>query len=201
MEGCFVADADAGDSSALQQLFDDYVRFQTSGSTEALFPIWCLDWQYRGDSPVPIDLPEQLEHDAPLWSSLFPAPPMRYRTGRSNAPYIGAIETSGDLCERWPIDPEPITDPLTAESAGPIMVLTATDEIITPPGLAEHLSDQLVDDVLIYVEAAEHASYNRFGGLAQRCAVAYVDRFLIDLERPADRTVCPADPQDDTAGS
>ena len=175
-----VADADAGDSTALQRRYRDTVRFQASVPT--LIPINCIDWPYRDDDPLPIDLPEQLAADSPLRSSLFPAPPMEYRSA------------SGGICGQWPAGPEPLPSPLSAEGAGPVLVLGATEDVATPIGSAEFLRNELVDAAMVYVESDVHGSYNSSTAPEHESATESVDRFLIDLERPPDGTVCAAEP-------
>ena len=178
-----VADADAGDSTALQRRYSDAVRFQAS--VPALIPIRCIDWPYRDDDPLPIDLPEQLADDSPLLSSLFPAPPMEYRS------------SSGGICGQWPAGPEPLPSPLSAEGAGPALVLGATEDVATPIGSAEFLRNELVDAAMIYVESDVHGSYYASTTPEHECATESVDRFLIDLDRPPDGTVCAAQPTAD----
>ena len=175
-----VADADAGDSTALQRRFRGTVRFQAS--FPSLIPINCIDWPYRDDDPLPLDLPEQLADASPLRSSLFPAPPMEYRS------------SSGGICGRWPAGPEPLPSPLSAEGAGPVLVLGATEDVATPIGSAEFLRNELVDGAMVYVESDVHVSYNASTAPEHKCATEYIDQFLIDLDRPADGTVCAAAP-------
>ncbi len=178
-----VADADAGDSTALQRRYRDTVRFQSS--FPALLPINCIDWPYRDDDPLPIDLPEQLAADSPLRSSLFPAPPMEYRSA------------SGGICGQWPAGPEPLPSPLSADGAGPVLVLGATEDVATPIGSAELLRNELVDAAMVYVESDVHGSYNVSAAPEHRCATELIDALLIDLDQPPDGTVCTAEQPDD----
>ena len=177
-----VADADAGDSDALQRRFRDLVRFQAS--FPALFPINCIDWPYRDSSPLPIDLPEQLADDSPLLSSLFPAPPVEYRS------------SSGGICEHWPAGPEPLPSPLSADGAGPVLVLGSTEDVVTPIGSAEFLRNELADAQMVYVESDLHGSYNMSTAPEHRCATELIDALLIDLDQPPDGTVCTAEQPD-----
>ena len=176
-----IAAADAGDATALQQMFVDVVRLQTDG--EANVPINCIDWPYRGRSPLPPDLPELLAGVAPLMGTLFPPVPTECRTD------------TGDICERWPVGPELLPQPLDAAGAGPILLVAATGDVVTPPGSAELLAEELQDARLLYVEDNQHASYNKSPDPQHVCATETVDAFLIDLERPPDGTTCAADGQ------
>jgi pimeloyl-ACP methyl ester carboxylesterase len=174
-----IAAADAGDATALQQMFVELVEFQTDW--EANTPINCIDWPYRGRSPLPPDLPERLAGVAPLMSALFPPVPAEYRTDM------------GDICERWPVGPELLPQPLDAAGSGPILVVAATGDAVTPPGSAELLAEELQDARLLYVQDNRHGSYNASPESQHVCATETVDAFLTDVELPPDRTTCAAD--------
>jgi pimeloyl-ACP methyl ester carboxylesterase len=176
-----IAAADAGDATGLQQMFVDLVEFQTDG--EALTPINCIDWPYRGRSPLPLDLPERLADVAPLMNTLFPPVPAEYRTDM------------GGICERWPVGPELFPQPLDAAGAGPILIVAATGDAVTPPGSAELLAEELQNARLLYVEDSRHTSYNASTEAQHVCATETIEAFLIDLQLPPDRTTCAADDQ------
>lgn len=169
-----VAQADGGDSGALQSRFADLVGFQAEST--AIIPINCIDHPTRGADRRPADLPERVAAEAPLFDALFP-----FAQGRSGE------------CELWPVNQEPMPNPLTAESSGPLLLLTSIDDVITPVGSAEQLNDELVDSALVYVESSIHTAYNTSRELAHRCATDAVDAFLTTLERPADGTICAAE--------
>jgi pimeloyl-ACP methyl ester carboxylesterase len=176
-----IAAADAGDATALQQMFVELVEFQTEW--EANTPINCIDWPYRDRSPLPPDLPERLAGVAPLTSALFPPVPAEYRTDM------------GGICERWPVGPELLPQPLDAAGSGPILVVAATGDAVTPSGSAELLAEELQDARLLYVQDDRHGSYNASPESQHVCATETVDAFLSDLELPPDRTTCAADGQ------
>lgn len=164
-----VASADGGDWTPLQREFLSVVELWSGYGANT--PISCLDWPHRGGAVVPPGLQERYAAEAPSLHALFPT------------------VTVERVCERWPIDPEPLPTPLSAAGAGPILVLTATGDPVTPPGGARLLADELRGAALVEVAAAEHVSYGG-GEPAQRCASDHVHRLLLDLELPPDGTVC-----------
>lgn len=133
---------------------------------DASSAIFCLDWPGRdGLEPSP-DLAERLAVAAPRLGAL---------SGRS-------------LCGLWPVDPELVPD-VTGAGAGPILVLAATRDAVVPFESSRTLARALEKGILLVVEGSDHGAYQP-GRADRACAVAAVDRYLVDLEVWADGSVC-----------
>ncbi|MHA6630368.1 alpha/beta hydrolase [Pseudonocardia sichuanensis] len=89
-------------------------------------------------------------------------------------------------CALWPApNPDPVTEPLTAAGAPPVLVVGGRLDPVTPHHWAESMVETLDSAVLLTREGVGHGSY---GTLA--CVDAAVDATLIDGVLPADGTVC-----------
>lgn len=174
-----MANADKGSYMALQGLVADAAALLEAGGSA--LAISCMDSPYRDLVEVPDNAVERLKEIAPTLEAVFPTP-------EGFDPF-----TVPDDCMRWPAGPDLLPDPLSGAGAGPILVVTATDDPVTPMASAEKLADELVNGTLLVVDSAVHGSYQiEFPGAApaRRCATDYMDRFLIDLEPPPEGTIC-----------
>lgn len=171
-----VASADAGDGSLLQARFRAVADFLSAGT--AASAISCMDYPYRGETPYPDDAAERLTAAGPTLNRIFPTP-------EGYDPFAVSSE-----CERWPFGPDLLPIPLSGEGGGPVLVVTATGDPVTPTGSAQALAEELVNETVLVVEDDVHVSYAPSGPPENRCAADLVDRFLIDLDAPPDGTVC-----------
>jgi pimeloyl-ACP methyl ester carboxylesterase len=170
-----VAAADGGDSTLLQQMFREELGLYSDGSGG--FAVDCMDWPYRGESPLPDDTAAILAAAAPVTHAVFPAPI-----------HIAPIP---ELCERWPVGPDPMPRPLSGEGAGPVLVVASTGDTITPLEGAQQLASELVNATLLIAEHNQHGSYEPFSGnAARRCATDTIDAFLIDPTIPLNQEAC-----------
>ena len=97
----------------------------------------------------------------------------------------------------WPAGPDPLPDPLSGEGAGPVLVVSATGDPVTPLASARKLAEGLVNGSLLVVESDVHSSYQLDVPIrteARACATEYIDGFLIDLDIPPVDTVCTEPP-------
>jgi pimeloyl-ACP methyl ester carboxylesterase len=172
-----VADADASDYFKLQGMLGEAARFLEAGGSA--MAINCMDYPYREAVPVPDDAVERLEEITPTLSAVFPTP-------EGFDPFSMPNE-----CMRWSVGPDLLPQPLSGEGAGPVLVVTATEDPVTPMASAEKLAAELVNGTLLVVDSPVHGSYQVGGpSTARTCATEYMDRFLIDLEIPAEGTSC-----------
>ena len=169
-----IAAADAGDGAPLQRYFSQTAEFQGSGGST--LPINCIDYPSRGEPPLSPEALPQLEAAAPTLYEVFPTP-----EGFED------VVIPGD-CDLWPAGPDLLPIPLSGDGAGPVLIVTATGDPVTPEGSAALLADDLVDETVLVVEDDQHVSYDRFGPPARRCAADVIDAFLIDLTVPVDTT-------------
>ena len=172
-----VADADAGDYFKLQGLLGDAAALLEAGGSA--MAISCMDYPYREAAPLPDNAVERLEEITPTLSSVFPTPD-------GFDPFSMPNE-----CMRWSAGPDLLPQPLSGAGAGPVLVVTATEDPVTPMASAEKLAAELVNGTLLVVDSPVHGSYQASGPSAARtCATEFMDRFLIDLDIPADGTEC-----------
>ena len=175
-----VANADQGNYFRLQSMLADAVALLEAGGS--VMAISCMDYPYRGLEEMPEDALKRLEGIAPTFSAVFPTP-------EGFDPF--ALPSD---CARWPVGPDLLPQPLDGAGAGPVLVVTATGDPVTPIASARKLADELVNSTLVVVESTVHGSYlaNPFGSdSARTCATEHIDQFLIDLRIPEDGTVCP----------
>ncbi len=139
---------------------------------ESQFAIECLDW------PRDAWEPSQSTVDAVL----------------AAAPRLGPLYAESPfVCGFWPAEPDP-PPPLTAADAGPIQVIGSTGDIATPLQASRDLTDHLDEGVLLIVEANNHGGY--FIDPDNLCVIETIDRYLTDLEIPANESHCIlGDPQ------
>ncbi len=174
-----VADANEGNYFRLQNLLADAAALLEAGGSA--MAISCMDYPYRDLVPIPDDALELLVQAAPTFSAVFPIPD-------GFDPF-----SMPDDCMRWPYGPDLLPSPLSGEGAGPVLVVSATGDPVTPLASAEKLAAELVNGTLLVVESPVHGSYqvDSFGASEARlCATAYMDRFLISLDIPVEGTIC-----------
>ncbi|MDJ0952582.1 MAG: alpha/beta fold hydrolase [Acidimicrobiia bacterium] len=174
-----VADANDGQYFRLQSLIADAAALLEAGGSA--LAISCMDSPYRDQVPLPDDAIERLTAVATTYASVFPIP-------EGFDPFAVL-----DECARWPAGPDLLPDPLSAAGAGPILVVAATEDPVTPLASAERLAAELVNGALLVVDSPVHGLYQidiPIRTEARRCATEYMDRFLIDLVAPEDGTFC-----------
>ena len=86
-------------------------------------------------------------------------------------------------CIYWPVNPDPITEPVRAAGAPPILILASTGDPATPYEQAVSLAKQLTSSVLVTREGAGHGN----GG---PCIDRIIEDYLLRLEAPEPGTVC-----------
>lgn len=89
------------------------------------------------------------------------------------------------LCSAWPTPEQPLGR-VAATGAGPILVLGAVDDPVTPYDGIRSLSGQLSSGVLVSWQSGQHGAYP--GG---RCMDATVAGYLTSGSVPGQGTLCP----------
>lgn len=102
------------------------------------------------------------------------------------APTIAPYWTGPDSCEVWPYPPTGTRGEITAEGAGPILVIGTTNDPATPYEWSESLADQLEEGVLITRVGEGHTGYNK----GNVCVDDAVEAFLLDDVVPEDGLRC-----------
>ncbi|MBS0024380.1 alpha/beta hydrolase [Microbacterium paraoxydans] len=102
------------------------------------------------------------------------------------APTIAPYWTGPDPCEVWPFPPTGTRGEITAEGAGPIVVVGTTNDPATPYEWSESLANQLEEGVLITRVGEGHTGYNK----GNTCVDQAVEAFLIDDVVPQDGLRC-----------
>ena len=102
------------------------------------------------------------------------------------APTIAPYWSGPDSCEVWPYPPTGTRGEITAEGAGPILVIGTTNDPATPYEWSESLADQLEEGVLITRVGEGHTGYNK-GNI---CVDDAVEAFLLDDVVPEDGLRC-----------
>ncbi|MCT1477657.1 alpha/beta hydrolase [Microbacterium sp. p3-SID336] len=102
------------------------------------------------------------------------------------APTIAPYWTGPDPCEVWPYPPTGTRGEITAEGAGPILVIGTTNDPATPYEWSESLADQLEEGVLITRVGEGHTGYNK----GNACVDDAVEAFLLDDVVPEDGLRC-----------
>ncbi|WP_180968916.1 alpha/beta hydrolase [Microbacterium aurantiacum] len=105
---------------------------------------------------------------------------------REGAPTIAPYWNGPDSCEVWPYPPTGTRGEITAEGAGPIVVVGTTNDPATPYAWSEALAGQLEEGVLITRVGEGHTGYNK-GNL---CVDDAVEAFLLDDVVPEDGLRC-----------
>ncbi|MGO1567458.1 MAG: alpha/beta hydrolase [Brachybacterium sp.] len=135
-----------------------------TNSTFAITAVNCLDHPGIADEEWVAQEAERLSEEFPTFG-----------------PMLG-----GDSCAHWPVPPLREPAPITAEGAGPIVVIGTTGDPATPYAWSESLAEQLDDSVLLTFEGNGHTAYGRSGG----CIEEQVDAYLLDGTTPEDGLRC-----------
>ena len=102
------------------------------------------------------------------------------------APTFGREFAMSVGCETWPFPATGERKPITAEGAGPILVVGTTGDPATPYEWAVALADQLVSAELLTWEGEGHTAYGRGGP----CVSDVVETYLLQGELPAGGASC-----------
>ncbi|MFK0403635.1 alpha/beta hydrolase [Microbacterium sp. NPDC090225] len=137
----------------------------TDNSTEAFRAYNCMDYPVEDDPAAEAATTKKIEEGAP-----------------TIAPYW----TGPDSCEVWPYPPTGTRGEITAEGAGPILVIGTTNDPATPYEWSEALADQLDEGVLITRVGEGHTGYNKGNG----CVDNAVEAFFLDDVVPEDGLRC-----------
>jgi pimeloyl-ACP methyl ester carboxylesterase len=157
-----VEEAADGDATALLALADEYWAVADFAAYQA---ISCLDSEH----PV----------GAEAWAA-FAA------ELEAVSPRLGASFANEMLpCAFWPVPPDPVTGPVDAEGAPPILVIGTTEDPATPLGQAEQVAAALDDGHLLVHEGEGHTAF-----AASECVRDAVAAYLIDGDLPAPGTRC-----------
>jgi hypothetical protein len=166
-----LAAAAAGDPEPMLVQTDTYTERNDDGSDGGILqPFWaigCLDGESIGEPADYPALEEQFRAAAPRFGITF---------------LYSAL-----VCSLWPAEPVPSPNPLDASGAAPILVIGTTGDPATPYQWAESLADVLSSGVLLTAEGEQHVAY-----FSNVCASDIIDRYLVDLEVPAEGTRCEA---------
>ncbi len=125
--------------------------------------------------------------------------PLRQRLWRDSAaqadregPYFGAAWVWGELpCATWPVRPEGTsryTGPWDATTSSPVLVVGTRYDPATPYWDAVTVSEQLPGSRLLTLDGWGHTAIGE-----SACVDAAVARYLVDVELPAEGTVCQPD--------
>ncbi len=157
-----LADAAEGDGSALFSLAD---RYHQLVDFPAYVATTCVD------SPRP-ETPEEFAAMADRLADIDD----RFGAGIANelAP-----------CGAWPVPSTGPLDDITASEAPPILVIGNTGDQATPYENSVEIAQELDRAALLTLESTGHLSYSR-----SDCVRNAADRYLIDLDLPADGAVC-----------
>lgn len=160
--GKALAQATEGDGRALWQLAASYYG---AGGYTSYAAVVCTD------SPPPSGAEAYREFAA--------------RARQVSPRFGGAVANELAPCATWPASPTGTPQAIVAAGAPPILVIGNTGDPATPIANAEAVASSLDSGVLITVETSGHTAYG-----TNRCATDLVDDYLIDLDVPADGTVC-----------
>jgi pimeloyl-ACP methyl ester carboxylesterase len=106
---------------------------------------------------------------------------------RKASPTFGEFFAYSDVvCDLWPVESRPRTDPLDASGAAPILVIGTTHDPATPYEGAISLAEQLESGHLLTYDGQGHTAYRRTNG----CIADAVDRYLVRGELPDEGLVC-----------
>jgi len=163
--GNALAQAAAGNGSAVVGLSDSYT---TSGSTNAVDAETAIDCL---DHPVTRDL------------STFPALAAQ---AAAQAPVFGPLLAWGMAgCAVWPVPPTRTPEATTAPGSPPIVVVGATKDPATPYQWAVRLAAELSRGVLLTWQGENHVAY-----YYSACVRAADEAYLVQGAVPAPGTTC-----------
>ncbi|MFE4520403.1 alpha/beta hydrolase, partial [Kitasatospora sp. NPDC056783] len=160
-----LADAKAGDGTALLKLSDEYYGREADGSYPNLMfantAVNCLDL------PAPFRGPEDAQRAVPEFERVSP------HFGRDMAWMALA-------CTYWPVPATGAAHTIRAAGAAPIVVIGTTRDPATPYAWARSLADQLESGRLLTFDGDGHTAYGRH----VTCVDDAVNRFLLTGEAP-----------------
>ena len=171
-----LASAFDGDGSVLMDMMDERVQRNPDGTfanngNEAFYAISCLDRPALGGADHAKELATQWAGPAPVFG-----------------PYLAW----GTLaCDQWPWPgPGPgALEPITAEGAGPILVVSTKYDPATPYEWGVQVADELDNATLLTYDGDGHTAYTS----GSSCIDRAVDAYLLSGTMPAEGTVCRAD--------
>ena len=134
-------------------------------STEAFRAYNCMDYPVEDDPAAEAATTAKIEKGAPTIAPYWSGP---------------------DSCEVWPYPPTGTRGEITAEGAGPIVVVGTTNDPATPYEWSEALAEQLDEGVLITRVGEGHTGYNK----GNSCVDDAVEAFLLDDVVPEDGLRC-----------
>ncbi|MFK3678338.1 alpha/beta hydrolase [Microbacterium sp. NPDC090218] len=137
----------------------------TDNSTEAFRAYNCMDYPVEDDPAAEAAIEAKIAEGAPTIAPYWSGP---------------------DSCEVWPYPPTGTRGEITAEGAGPILVIGTTNDPATPYEWSESLADQLEEGVLITRVGEGHTGYNK----GNVCVDDAVEAFLLDDVVPEDGLRC-----------
>lgn len=166
-----LAQAFAGDASGMLMLADfsadrDSDGKYNSNTAAAFTAINCLDYSMNWDLAHMREQAELLKKAAPTFGDL--------------------LGYSGLSCKHWPYPATGTPAPITADGAGPILVVGTTRDPATPYVWSEALAKQLDSGVLVTWDGDGHTAYGR----ANECLTTVVDDYFVDGKVPTDGTRC-----------
>ena len=98
---------------------------------------------------------------------------------------LGPLSGPDLLCPVWPVPPAPKEPRITAEGAGPIVVLGTTGDPATPYEDAQGMARQLASGVLVTLAGEGHTAYSQ-----SSCIRGVVQAYLVGGVVPAEGTRC-----------
>lgn len=166
-----LAQAEAGDGSALLEYADEYTQRDPSGAfsnaLEANNAISCIDQAWPRD-------PAELQRAAVQ--------------AKQRAPEFGVADLYGALpCTGWPAPPTSQAHVITAAASPPIVVVGSTGDPATPYSDAQALARELKHGVLLTRVGDGHTGYRSSG-----CIRSHVDSYLVSLTVPKAGISCPS---------
>ncbi|WP_026556858.1 alpha/beta hydrolase [Arthrobacter sp. 35W] len=161
----------AGDSSAMLALADYSADRGLDGkygsnTAFAFNAINCLDYRMDMD-------PASMHADSLALQAAYPT-------------FGKLLSYSGLTCAGWPYQPVDEPAKITADGAGPILVVGTTRDPATPYEWAVALSEQLSSGVLVTWDGDGHTAYGR----ANKCITDAVDGYFVDGTVPTDGLRC-----------
>ncbi len=160
-----------GDSNAILTLADysadrDASGHYSSNTAFAFNAINCLDYPMATDTATMRADAAALEAASPTFGKM--------------------LGYSGLTCKDWPHPAVSKPAKITADGAGPILVIGTTRDPATPYKWAVSLRDQLSSGVLVSWNGDGHTAYGR----SNDCISTTVDAYFVDGKVPADKTSC-----------
>jgi pimeloyl-ACP methyl ester carboxylesterase len=165
-----LADAENGNAATLLGYADAFVGRRADGAQhdilDAFWAISCLDGPSVGDAAA--------------------AERLAARADRV-APHFGSFLVNFSLaCSLWPVPADTSPRPVRVAGTAPALVISGTDDPVTPLAAARGLARVFDDAALLVVGGEQHGSF----GAGNECIDRAVTRYLVDLKVPAPRTRC-----------